>query len=96
MLFVHRGSDSVYIASMVGRVIREDMGFTLDKATKEFLGTATKVVITKDSTLIVTDGSTKAAVTERVSQIQALVDVSCACTSKHKGIDELLLIMLAR
>lgn len=80
---------------MLGRVIREDMGFTLDKATKELLGTATKVVITKDSTLIVTDGSTKAAVAERVSQIQALVDVSCACTSKHKEIDELLLIMLA-
>ncbi|KAI4381404.1 hypothetical protein MLD38_007476 [Melastoma candidum] len=59
-----------------GRVIREDKGYTLEKATKEFLGSATKVVITKDSTLIVTDGSTRAAVAERVSQIQALVDNS--------------------
>ncbi|KAI7996123.1 hypothetical protein LOK49_LG10G00532 [Camellia lanceoleosa] len=57
-----------------GTVIRDDMGLTLEKAGKEVLGTATKVVITKDSTLIVTDGSTQAAVKKRVSQIQKLVE----------------------
>ncbi|CAL5421442.1 unnamed protein product [Camellia sinensis] len=41
---------------------------------KEVLGTATKVVMTKDSTLIVTDGSTQAAVKRRVSRIQRLVE----------------------
>ncbi|KAH7840633.1 hypothetical protein Vadar_019462 [Vaccinium darrowii] len=56
-----------------GTVIRDAMGFTLEKAGKEVLGTATKVVITKDSTLIVTDGSTQAAVKQRVSQLQNLV-----------------------
>ncbi|XAR65342.1 hypothetical protein NMG60_11009431 [Bertholletia excelsa] len=56
-----------------GTVIRDEMGLTLEKAGKEVLGTATKVVITKDSTLIVTDGSTQAAVKQRVSQIQGLV-----------------------
>lgn len=61
--------------SFAGTVIRDAMGFTLERAGKEVLGTATKVVITKDSTLIVTDGSTQAAVKQRVSQLQNLVKV---------------------
>lgn len=51
------------------------MGIILEDAGKEVLGTATKVVITKDSTLIVTDGSTREAVEKRVSQIRKLVEV---------------------
>ncbi|CAK7326446.1 unnamed protein product [Dovyalis caffra] len=57
-----------------GTVIRDDMGLKLEKAGKEVLGTAIKVVITKDSTLIVTDGSTREAVEKRVSQICSLVE----------------------
>lgn len=37
-------------------------------------GSASKVVITKDSTLIVTDGSTQENVKKRVTQIQRLVE----------------------
>ncbi|CAN4121980.1 unnamed protein product [Withania somnifera] len=55
-------------------VIRDDMSLTLENAHKDFLGSASKVVITKDSTLIVTDGSTQTAVSKRVSQIQKLVE----------------------
>ncbi|CAN1297752.1 Chaperonin 60 subunit beta 4, chloroplastic [Linum perenne] len=57
-----------------GTVIRDDAGLTLEKAGKEVLGTATKVLITKDSTLIVTDGSNQAAVDTRVSQLRNLVE----------------------
>ncbi|XVF85696.1 hypothetical protein PTKIN_Ptkin17bG0137000 [Pterospermum kingtungense] len=57
-----------------GTVIRDDMGLTLDRAGKEVLGTATKVVITKDSTYMVSDGSKRDAVQKRVSQIQSLVE----------------------
>ncbi|XP_062149913.1 chaperonin 60 subunit beta 4, chloroplastic [Alnus glutinosa] len=57
-----------------GTVIRDEMGLSLEKAGKEVLGSAIKVVITKDSTLIVTDGSTCKAVEERVSQIRRLVE----------------------
>ncbi|XP_015967535.1 chaperonin 60 subunit beta 4, chloroplastic [Arachis duranensis] len=57
-----------------GTVIREDMGLTLEKASKDVLGSATKVVITKNSTLIVTDGSTRSAVEKRVDQIRSLVE----------------------
>ncbi|KAF3432029.1 hypothetical protein FNV43_RR26768 [Rhamnella rubrinervis] len=57
-----------------GTVIRDEMGLTLDKVGKEVLGTATRVVITKDSTLIVTDGSTREAVEKRVCQIRQLIE----------------------
>nr|XP_027187432.1 chaperonin 60 subunit beta 4, chloroplastic isoform X2 [Cicer arietinum] len=57
-----------------GIVIREDMGFTLEKASKNVLGSATKVVITKDSTLLVTDGSTRPSVEKRVNQLRRLVE----------------------
>ncbi|CAA2977466.1 chaperonin 60 subunit beta 4, chloroplastic [Olea europaea subsp. europaea] len=57
-----------------GTVIRDDMGLTLEKVHKDMLGSASKVVVTKDSTLIVTDGHTQEAVKVRVSQIQRLVE----------------------
>ncbi|KAK7275079.1 hypothetical protein RIF29_16186 [Crotalaria pallida] len=57
-----------------GTVIRDDMGLTLEKASKDMLGSATKIVITKNSTLIVTDGSTGAAVEKRVYQLKRLVE----------------------
>ncbi|KAH0918073.1 hypothetical protein HID58_025733 [Brassica napus] len=54
-------------------VIRDEMGLSLEKAGKEVLGTAKRVLVTKDSTLIVTNGDTQKAVEERVSQIKKLV-----------------------
>ncbi|KAJ6836178.1 ruBisCO large subunit-binding protein subunit beta, chloroplastic [Iris pallida] len=56
-----------------GTVIREEIGLTLDKAGKEVLGTAAKVVLTKDKTTIVADGSTQDLVAKRVAQIQNLI-----------------------
>ena len=56
-------------------VVRDEMGMILHKTGPEVLGSATKIVITKDSTLIVTDGSTREAVDKRVYQIQRLVEV---------------------
>ncbi|KAL0538813.1 hypothetical protein IC582_022972 [Cucumis melo] len=55
-------------------VVREDNGLTLEKTGKEVLGSACKVVISKDSTLIVTDGNTREAVQKRVIQIQKLME----------------------
>ncbi|KAI3696192.1 hypothetical protein L1987_79202 [Smallanthus sonchifolius] len=57
-----------------GTVVRDDAGLTLDKVKEDMLGNASKVVITKDTTLIVTDGNTQAAVKKRVTQIQRLVE----------------------
>lgn len=56
-------------------MIREEVGLSLDKAEKEVLGHAAKVVLTKETTTIVCDGSTQEAVNKRVSQIKNLVEV---------------------
>ncbi|KAL0380684.1 UNVERIFIED_CONTAM: Chaperonin 60 subunit beta 4, chloroplastic [Sesamum angustifolium] len=59
----------------IWEISRDEMGLNLENANKDMLGSASKVVITKDSTLIVTDGSTQEAVKNRVSQMQRLVEV---------------------
>ena len=60
---------------LTGTVIREEVGLTLDKAGKEVLGHASKVVLTKDTTTIVGDGSTQEAVNKRVAQIRNQIEV---------------------
>ncbi|XP_010696183.2 ruBisCO large subunit-binding protein subunit beta, chloroplastic isoform X2 [Beta vulgaris subsp. vulgaris] len=55
-------------------VIRDDLGLDLEKVGMDVLGTATKVVITNKTTLIVTDGSTRQAVEKRVSEIKAYAE----------------------
>ncbi|XP_013652627.2 chaperonin 60 subunit beta 2, chloroplastic-like [Brassica napus] len=63
------------IAILTGAtVIREEVGLSLDKAGKEVLGTASKVVLTKEMTTIVGDGSTQEAVNKRVVQIKNLIE----------------------
>ncbi|KAG2566456.1 hypothetical protein PVAP13_7NG191000 [Panicum virgatum] len=59
-----------------GTVVRDDMAYSLEKAGKEVLGSASKVVIRKDSTLIVTDGSTRHAVEKRVAMIKGQIENS--------------------
>ncbi|KAJ8446259.1 LOW QUALITY PROTEIN: hypothetical protein Cgig2_016030 [Carnegiea gigantea] len=67
-----------------GTVIREEVGLTLDKAGPEVLGLAAKVVLTKDSTTIVGDGSTQEAVNKRVAQIKNLIEVAEQDYEKEK------------
>jgi len=64
-----------FLNCLTGTVIREEVGLTLDKAGKEVLGYASKVVLTKDTTTIVGDGSTQEAVNKRVAQIKNLIEV---------------------
>ena len=58
-----------------GTVIREEVGLSVDKVGSEVLGHAAKVVLTKETTTIVGDGSTQDAVNKRVAQIKNLVEV---------------------
>ncbi|KAK4339009.1 hypothetical protein RND71_040471 [Anisodus tanguticus] len=67
-----------------GTVIREELGLTLDKADKEVLGHAAKVVLTKDGTTIVGDGSTQEAVNKRVAQIKNLIEAADQDYEKEK------------
>ena len=65
------------IAVLTGaKVITEDLGLKLDKATLEDLGRARKVVSTKEHTTIVEGKGDPSAVAERVSQIKKLIDQS--------------------
>ncbi|CAD6340512.1 unnamed protein product [Miscanthus lutarioriparius] len=65
------------IAILTGAtVIRDEVGLSLDKADKSVLGTAAKVVLTKESTTIVGDGSTQEEVTKRVEQIKNLIEAA--------------------
>lgn len=57
-----------------GTVIREEVGLTLENAGSDVLGLAAKVVLTKDTTTIVGDGSTQELVNKRVAQIRNLVE----------------------
>ena len=66
-----------------GTVIRDDMGLTLDTVGKEVLGSSVKVIIGKDSTLIVTDGSTQHAVEKWVAQIRSLEQVQTLVLVVH-------------
>ncbi|KAL9259191.1 RuBisCO large subunit-binding protein subunit beta, chloroplastic-like protein [Drosera capensis] len=53
-----------------GIVIRDAVGLSLDKAGNEVLGHAARVVLSKETAMIVGDGSTQDAVTKRIGQIK--------------------------
>lgn len=67
-----------------GTVVRDEMGLSLDKVGREVLGTASKVVLTKDATTIVGDGSTQEEVNKRVAQIRNLIEVAEQDYEKEK------------
>jgi len=57
-----------------GQVVAEEVGLKLDNVTLDMLGTARKVVITKDNTTIIEGGGKKADVEGRIAQIKAEVE----------------------
>jgi len=54
-----------------GTVITEELGLKVENATLDMLGTARKVVITKDETTIVDGAGDKAAVSGRIGELRA-------------------------
>ncbi|MEZ5333396.1 MAG: chaperonin GroEL [Thermoanaerobaculia bacterium] len=70
-----------------GRVITEDLGIKLENVQWSDLGTASKVVITKDETTIVTDSDDKdrkEAIAGRVKQIRQQIDDSTSDYDREK------------
>ncbi len=57
-----------------GQVIAEEVGLKLDGVTLDMLGTARKVIITKDHTTIIEGNGDKADVEGRVQQIKSEID----------------------
>ena len=57
-----------------GQVIAEEVGLKLDGVTLDLMGSARKVIITKDDTTIIEGAGTRADVDGRVGQIRAEID----------------------
>ncbi len=67
-----------------GVVISEEIGLELEKATLEDLGTAKRVVITKDNTTIIDGAGEQAAIDGRVKQIRQQVEDATSDYDKEK------------
>ncbi|MGD9619870.1 MAG: chaperonin GroEL [Mycolicibacterium sp.] len=59
-----------------GQVVNPDVGLLLREVGLEVLGTARRVVVDKDSTVIVDGGGTKEAIDARAAQLRAEIEVS--------------------
>jgi len=57
-----------------GQVVSEEVGLKLDAVTLDLLGTARKVVVSKDETTIIEGGGSKGDVDGRVAQIKMQID----------------------
>jgi chaperonin GroEL len=57
-----------------GQVISEEVGLKLENVTLDLLGTAKRIVITKDNTTIVDGGGTEDDIQGRINQIKAEID----------------------
>lgn len=67
-----------------GIVISEEKGLTLEKATLEMLGTAEKVTINKDNTVIVNGAGDKETIAKRVGQIKAQIGTTTSDYDREK------------
>ncbi|MFN3709670.1 MAG: chaperonin GroEL [Alishewanella aestuarii] len=67
-----------------GTVISEEIGMELEKATLEDLGTAKRIVITKDNTTIIDGAGEQAAIDARVKQIRQQIEEATSDYDKEK------------
>lgn len=72
----HRKNNLQDLAILTGAtLVSEDLGLKLDALEEAWLGTAEKVVVTKDNTLILGGGGEKESIEERCEQIRELLKV---------------------
>lgn len=67
-----------------GVVISEEKGLKLEGATVDMLGTAEKVTVNKENTVIVNGAGSKDAIAERVAQIKTLIETTKSTYDKEK------------
>jgi chaperonin GroEL len=67
-----------------GQVISEDRGFKLENTTLDMLGTAEKVVIDKDNTLVVNGSGEHSEIEARVNQIKAQIESTTSDYDREK------------
>jgi len=67
-----------------GQVISEEVGLSLDKVTLEDMGTAKRVTVDKDNTIIIDGAGSKADITARVDQIRTQIEQATSDYDKEK------------
>ena len=67
-----------------GQVISDEVGLTLEKATMEDMGTAKRVVVTKENTTIINGSGTKDDIDNRVEQIRTQIENTSSDYDKEK------------
>lgn len=67
-----------------GQVITEDLGLKLEKVQIEMLGSAKKVTISKDDSIILDGGGDKKGLEERCEQIRSSIEASTSDYDKEK------------
>jgi chaperonin GroEL len=67
-----------------GTVIAEETGLTLEKATLDLLGTAKRVVLTKDETTIVEGAGSREAIDGRIGQLRREIDDTSSDYDREK------------
>ena len=73
------------IAILTGGVVVSEMkGMQLSQATVNDLGTAEKVTVNKDNTIIVNGAGNKEAIEQRIAQIKAQIETSTSAYDKEK------------
>ncbi|KAI4355508.1 hypothetical protein L6164_004272 [Bauhinia variegata] len=72
-----------------GEVITEERGLTLDKVQPELLGSAKKVTISLDDTIILHGGGDKKLIEERCEELRTAIEKSTALFDKEKAQERL-------
>ena len=67
-----------------GQMISEELGIKLESVTMDMLGTATRVTVSKDDTIIVGGAGDKKAIQDRCKQIRAQIDESTSDYDREK------------
>jgi len=67
-----------------GKFITEDLGIKLENTDLTFLGTAEKVTVGKDETIIINGGGTEAEIMGRISQIKSQIENTDSSYDKEK------------
>ena len=67
-----------------GQVISDEVGLTLDKVTLDDMGTAKRVVVTKENSTIINGSGTKDDIDTRVEQIRAQIENTSSEYDKEK------------
>ncbi|KAK2406403.1 hypothetical protein P8452_68729 [Trifolium repens] len=72
-----------------GEVITEERGITLDKVRPEMLGTAKKITVSIDDTIVLHGGGDKKFIEERCTQLREAMEKSSATFDKEKAQERL-------